>query len=96
MEINGSYNHRADYLFARYIDDRNFLLELIRMNVKTKHILFNEGHMVVIEELLTFLKEHYTERAITKLFTNLEHYTNAARSLSDKSPNIHPKFLKLF
>ena len=43
MQTNGSYNHKADYLFVRHINDRNFLLTLINMNVETKHILFNEG-----------------------------------------------------
>jgi len=100
MEINGSYNHRADYFFARYIDDRNFLLELIRMNVKTKHILFNEGHMVVIEELLTFLKEHYTERAISKLFTNMGQYSSAVRDTiwlfrGDNANHVRENFRKV-
>jgi len=79
MQINGSYNYIADYIFSHHITDRNFLLELICIDVKIKHVLFNDGHFVLMEELLAFLKEYYTERAITKLFTNLEHYTNAAR-----------------
>jgi hypothetical protein len=100
MEINGSYNPRTDYLFTRHINDRNFLLELIRMDTKTKHILFNEGQMVVIEGLLTFLKEHYTERAISKLFTSMGQYTSAVRDTiwlfrGDNANHVRENFRKV-
>jgi hypothetical protein len=100
MKINGSYNPKADYIFARHIEDRNFLLELIRMNGKAKHLLFNEGHLLVIEELLIFLKEHYNERAISKLFSNMRQYTSAVRDTiwlfhGDNINNIRENFRKV-
>ena len=62
----------ADYLFSRHIEDRNFLLDLIKMDTKVKHVLFYEVSMITVEYFLVFLREHYTQKAVTKLFTALE------------------------
>jgi hypothetical protein len=70
------------------------------MDTKTKHILFNEGQMVVIEGLLTFLKEHYTEHAISKLFTSMGQYTSAVRDTiwlfrGDNANHVQENFRKV-
>ncbi len=72
MEIYARYNHMADHLFSRHIEDRNFLVELINMDTKVKHTLFDEVAMITVEYFLEFLREHYTQKSVTKLFTVLD------------------------
>ena len=72
MKIHSRYNHMADHLFSRHIEDRNFLLELLKIDTKVKHVLFDEVSMITVEYFLEFLREHYTQKAVTKLFTALE------------------------
>lgn len=79
MERYSSYNHTADYLFARHIEDRNFLLALIKIDPKVKHVLFDEVSMVSIEHFLEFLREHYTQKAVTKIFASLDRGSFRAR-----------------
>ncbi len=79
MKKYGRYNHVADYIFSRHIEDRNFLIQLINMDIAVKHALFNETHMTVVEGMIAFLKEHYTQRAVTKLFTGIVRYDEVIR-----------------
>jgi len=72
MEIYSRYNNMADYLFSRHIEDRNFLLELINIDIRVKHVLFDEVSMITVEYFLEFLRERYTQKAVTKLFTALD------------------------
>jgi len=71
MKIHSRYNYVADYIFSHHIEDRNFLLALIRMDTKVKHVLFEETVTSTIEYFLVFLKNYYSEKEITKLFTAL-------------------------
>ena len=82
MKIHGRYNHMADYIFARHITDRNFLIELIRMDINVKHMLFNETSMLAVENLIEFLKEHYTQRTVTNLFLKIERDTHIMRDIT--------------
>ena len=72
MEIYSRYNNMADHIFSRHIEDRNFLLELIKMDIEVKHVLFDEVSMITVEYFLEFLRERYTQKAVTKLFTVLD------------------------
>jgi hypothetical protein len=66
------YNPRTDYIFSHQIDDRNFLLQLINMNVKIKSKLFNELQQREIIAFFIFLKEHYSQKAITEFFLHMK------------------------
>ncbi len=82
MDVRGKYNHIADYIFSRYITDRNFLLALINMNIEVKHKIFNDTSMQTVANLIEFLKEHYDERTITKFFLDIDTYTHTMRDIS--------------
>lgn len=75
MKIHSRYNHTADYLFARHIEDRNFLLKLIQIDPEVKHLSFNETELITLEYFFKFLMEHYTQKAVTKLFTTVNKNT---------------------
>jgi hypothetical protein len=67
-----TYHYIADYVFARQIKDRNFLLVLIRIDPKIKLKLFEESDMDTVQAFMLFLKQRYSEKVITKCFTDLQ------------------------
>jgi hypothetical protein len=62
------YNPHSDFVFARTIDDPNILEKLLSLELKVKQSLFTDANYLEGMALLKFLKEHYTEKQIAKLF----------------------------
>ncbi len=79
LEIHDAYDYTADYVFSRYIPDRNFLVELIGMDIRIKHTLFNDTSLSNVEQLIEFLKRYYTLRTITNFFLKIEGVSNIMR-----------------
>ncbi|MDD3591866.1 MAG: PcfJ domain-containing protein [Sulfurovum sp.] len=69
--IVNRYNPKADYIFARVIKDRNFMLQFIEMDPKIKNELFGEININNIYSFFNFLRQHYSERNITKIWTGI-------------------------
>jgi hypothetical protein len=67
---SGGYNPKADYVFARVIEDRNHLLKLIAIETKTKNKVFRELRVRDTLKFLNFLKRHYHEKTLTRLWAN--------------------------
>jgi len=72
MQELQTYHYMADYIFSRHIEDRNFLLELIRIDPKIKVKLFEESSKDAVQAFMLFLKQYYSEKTITKCFTSLQ------------------------
>lgn len=75
MKTRNRYSYKADYLFARHIDDRNFLLKLIKIDPPIKYLLFDEVELITVGNFFAFIKERYTQKAVTKLFTEVDKQT---------------------
>ena len=58
LETSSRYMYTTDYVFARHIEDRNFLLVLINIDVEVKYFLFKYIPMIIVEYFLEFLKKH--------------------------------------
>ncbi len=71
MQKYASYDPLADYIFSRKIEDRNFLLQLIKLPIKIKASLFQGIQQNDITAFFNFLKEHYTQKAISGLFVEI-------------------------
>jgi len=69
--IVSRYNPKADYIFARVIKDRNFLLQFISMETEIKKSLFDDCNINNIYSFFNFLRQYYSERIITKIWTDI-------------------------
>lgn len=69
--IVSRYNPKADYIFARVIKDRNFLLQFISMDIEIKKSLFDDCNVNNIYSFFNFLRQHYSERIITKIWKGI-------------------------
>ncbi len=64
------YNPHSDFIFSRTIDDPNLLVKLLSMDITVKQTLFTDRNYLEGMELVNFLKKHYTEKQICRLFVN--------------------------
>ena len=71
MKHYSSYDPVSDYIFSRKIEDRNFLLQLIEMPIKIKSSLFQGNQQNDITTFFNFLKDYYTQKAISKFFVKM-------------------------
>jgi len=69
----GGYNPTADYIFSKTISDRNHLLKALRMEVSLKQVIFNDCNIENIYHFIDFLKNHYEEKHIVRLWLSIEH-----------------------
>lgn len=63
-----AYYPYSDYVFSRTIDDSNFLIQLYAIHPDIKQHMFNETSLPAAIRFIEFLKYHYTQKQITKLF----------------------------
>jgi hypothetical protein len=70
--IKQRYSPKADYIFSRVIEDRNFLVELTGMKLPLKRRIFEGVAIGVIFDFFTFLGEHYSEKQIVRIFKDME------------------------
>lgn len=81
--IKGEYNPIADYIFARTIKDRNFLQELILLDIGVKNVLFEETDLRTVILFCTFLSEYYSERSIVRIWKSVGIYEISHHILRD-------------
>ena len=62
------YNPHSDFIFSRTIEDSNILEKLLSLELKVKQNLFTDNNYLEGMALVNFLKKHYTEKQISKLF----------------------------
>ena len=65
------YNPKADYLFSRLIEDPNHLREYIAIDHRIKNQLFDDIRAEEVASFFTFLKRHYADKSIKKLWIGL-------------------------
>ena len=65
------YNPKADYLFSRLIEDPNHLREYIAIDHQIKNQLFDDIRAEDVIAFFTFLKRHYADKSIKKLWIGL-------------------------
>ncbi len=58
----------SDYVFTQSVDDFNLLIQLYQMDPEIKQDLFTDKIFSVAIEFIRFLKNHYTEKQIVRLF----------------------------
>ncbi len=63
------YNPHSDYVFSRTIDDTNLLVKLLNIDPDSKQKIFTDDNYLEGMELVIFLKKHYSEKQICKLFS---------------------------
>ena len=64
------YNPHSDFIFSRTIDDPNLLVKLLSMDIAVKQNIFTDNNYLEGMELINFLKKHYTEKQICRLFVH--------------------------
>ena len=62
------YNPHCDYVFSRTIDDANLLVKLINIDPDIKQKIFTDDDYLEGMAVIIFLKNHYSEKQICKLF----------------------------
>ena len=67
LEVTGYYPY-SDYVFSRVIEDQNFLVELLSIYPAVKQHIFTDETFTNAIEFIEFLKTHYTEKQISRLF----------------------------
>ena len=63
------YDPHSDYVFSRTISDVNLLVKLLNMDPEIKQKIFTDKYYLKGIKLITFLKKHYSEKQICRLFT---------------------------
>ena len=98
MSENGRFYSAFIKVFTRSIQDSNVVVKLLNLNLD--HMLNNSETEDVIS-LIVFLKKHYTEKQILKLFSELEYalddslFIDMLRELSYADGVIRNKFKKV-
>jgi len=62
------YNPYSDYIFSRSIENIDLLIKLYSIHPLLKQHLFTDETFYVAVKFIFFLKQHYTEKQIVKLF----------------------------
>lgn len=70
INTKGYYYPYSDYIFSRTITNIDLLKKLYELNPTVKKYLFTDETFLRAIEFITFLKQHYTEKQIVKLFIN--------------------------
>ncbi len=73
QEYENSINHigyypYSDYIFSRSIENIDLLIKLYRIYPAIKQHIFTDETFAVAVEFILFLKRHYTEKQIVRLF----------------------------
>jgi hypothetical protein len=89
------YHPYSDFVFARSIDDANFLRELLSIAPAIKEHIFNDENFAHALRFINFLKLHYSEKQITRLFVeemqDLKHYKRAVLNWRDTLRMLSPQ-----
>lgn len=89
------YHPYSDFVFARTIDDTNFLRELLSISPAIKEHIFTDETFTHALEFINFLKLHYSEKQITKLFAqemqDKTHYKAAVLNWRDTLQMLSPQ-----
>lgn len=87
MNHIGCYYPYADYIFSRSIENIDLLIKLYRLYPAIKEHIFTDENFSVAIEFMLFLKQHYTEKQIVKLFVediqNKKEYKNRLNNWRD-------------
>lgn len=67
LSVTGYYPY-SDFVFSRAIDDQNFLAKLLAIFPAVKQHIFTDETFVNAIKFIIFLKNHYSEKQISKLF----------------------------
>ena len=89
------YHPYSDFVFARTIEDSNFLRELLSIYPAIKEHIFTDENFAHALEFINFLKLHYSEKQITRLFVHemqdKTHYKQAIRNWRDTLRMLSPQ-----
>ena len=91
----GGYNPMADYIFSKTIFDRNHLLKVLRMEVSLKQVIFNDCNIENIYYFINFLKNHYEEKHIVRLWLSIEYDDLSHYLLRDSSDLFSTKDMRV-
>jgi hypothetical protein len=80
---NGYYNPVSDFIFARTIKDRNYLVQLISIDSEIKLKMFDETAIDEVIRFSSFLSKHYSERSIVKIWHSIGYYELTYNILRD-------------
>jgi hypothetical protein len=87
MKHIGYYYPYSDYIFSRSIENIDLLIKLYRLYPAIKEHIFTDENFSVAIEFILFLKQHYTEKQIVKLFVediqNKKEYKNRLNNWRD-------------
>ena len=79
MMNSTGYNPMVDYIFSRTINDRNYLLKVLKIDTQIKQNLFKNCNIENINYFIVFLKNNYQEKYIVQFWlsissNDLEHF----------------------
>jgi len=84
---NTGYCPYSDYIFSRTIDNIDLLVKLYGVYPAVKQHIVTDETFFVADEFIEFLKQHYTEKQVVKLFIeemqDEENYKEALRDWRD-------------
>ncbi|MBT5934851.1 PcfJ domain-containing protein, partial [Sulfurimonas sp.] len=82
LKVTGYYPY-SDFVFSRTIDDKNFLTQLLSIYPAVKQHIFSDENFSNAIEFIHFLKLHYTEKQIVKIFLmEMQEEQTKSRALS--------------